>query len=771
MNDDACVGCGRSEVTFRGTDPNSGRRLCSNCAAYSRQGTCVHCGRHRRIDGVDPDGEPWCPTCQTAARTARADAPTRERIISSVCDSDPPADRGVVVAVLDEIAHHTRTLRRIDRHLATNPEVFSAGPTHAHHAVGRLVDALIAADVALTVSYVDCETCGRNLRTMRHKGQMLCASCVNKTRATSCGRCNKVGLVATRDPGGKPVCAQCISTSQQANARDQLTERIVAIVGDIDGISRSAAIEAIDVTTSTNRQRTSLLGRLQREPPLEVSCRRRSNTIRFTDELRARGANIAVADRPKPRTGVGHRCPACGRPTTRANTTNCRVCVAENIAERTSDCSSCGRQTRDAIEGLCGGCNRWAQHVCATCDGPVDLVTVSNGALACHRCLLAGELDPLARADPDDWVIEICAALRVAQSVASTRHWLAHSPGGRLLARLAAGELDVSHQELDRHTSRSVERLRGLLIASGALEADERRVDRLTETVMAITDTIADPADRRVVQTFLRWRALPRIRRRAETGASTVHSAGNLQQQTTVICRFIDALNAQSRALGDCRQVDIDNWFAAPGATPTLVTSFLTWARKQRHLPADLDIPSGTRSRQPTTPADQQRRWDIARRLVTDDTISADDRVAAALVVLYAQPLTRIAALAIGDVTSHDNGEVTIAFGTHQIDLTEPFAELARQLPIRRQNGTADHLATRWLFPSTRPDRAAHPTTIANRLRRIGIDPRPNRLAAISQLASEIPPALLAESIGISARQASKWVGLAGGNWSTYTRN
>ena len=72
-------------------------------------------------------------------------------------------------------------------------------------------------------------------------------------------------------------------------------------------------------------------------------------------------------------------------------------------------------------------------------------------------------------------------------------------------------------------------------------------------------------------------------------------------------------------------------------------------------------------------------------------------------------------------------------------------------------------------FPSTRPDRPVHPTTIANRLRRIGIEPRAARAAAVNQLASEIPPALLAESIGITPRQASQRVGLAGGNWTAYT--
>lgn len=769
MTDLGCVDCGRTGVTLRGTAPDTGGRLCSNCAAYRRQGTCGHCGRHRRIAGVDPDGVAWCPTCQTAARTARRDAQARDRIIATVAAADPAAERTVIEAVVQDVAGQARTLRRIDRRLSENPDVFAAGPTHACHSVGRLVEDLIDAGVALTVSYVDCEDCGRDMPTLRTKGQMLCGTCANKSRISECGRCSSAGLVATRDRDGGAVCAKCLSLERQALKRAEMIDEIVDAVGALDGIDRADVAAAVDATAVTHQQRQWLLTNLQREPALEVGCRRRHNTIRLSDELRARGADIPIADRPKPRPGTQHRCPACGRPTRQTNTTSCRACIAENIAARTSNCTSCGRQTRDAVGGLCGHCHRWAQHQCTTCDATCDLVTIDDGTLRCHRCLLAADLDDLVDENPDRWVIEICRALRRAKSVASTRQWLATSPAGQLLARLAIGDVAVTHDELDRRAGRSIERLRGLLIATGALEADQRRVEHHAQAVAAIADTITNPNDRRVVQSWLRWRALPRLRRRAADGKPIVHSGGNLRQQTRTISRFINGLNDHDRTLGTCTQTDIEHWFATPGATSAQVFPFLNWAASNRHLRAGLDIPTTRGTRELTTPVDQQLRWEIARRLVTDDTISPDDRVAGALVVLYAQPLTRIAVLRVDQLTEGRDGEITVRFDHHQIDLTEPFASLARQLPIRRRQGAADHLETRWLFPSNRPDRPIHPTTIANRLRRIGIDPRATRAAAVTQLATEIPPALLAESIGISARQASRWVGLAGGNWTTYT--
>ena len=606
--------------------------------------------------------------------------------------------------------------------------------------------------------------------TLRTKGRMLCRTCANKSRITDCGRCRRTRLVATRDAAGGPICAQCLSLDRQAETGRELTAEIIEAIGSLIGIDEAGVADAVAATADTNRQLVSLLGNLRREPGLEVRCRRRHNTIRLSDELRTRAADIPIADRPKPRSGIAHQCPACGRPTLQANTTSCRTCIAENIASRTSNCTHCGRETRDANRGLCGHCHRWAQHACVTCDAICDLVTVDDATLRCHRCLLAGYLDSLAGENPDRWVVGICGALRSAKNASSTRQWLATSPGGRLLAQLIAGDVELTHDELDRRSGRSIERLRGLLIATGALEADQRHVEHIAEAPTAIADSIANPTDRRVAQSWLRWRALPRLRCRAAEGKPIVHSAANLRQQTRTISRFINGLSDHDRTLGTCTQTDIDNWFATPGATSAQVTPFLNWSARNRNLRAGLDIPSASGSREPATPVDHQERWDIARRLVNDDTISPDDRVAGALVLLYAQPLTRVAGLRIGQLAEGRDGEITIIFDRHQIDLTEPFAGLARQLPIRRRQGAADHLETRWLFPSTRPDRPIHPTTIANRLRRIGIHPRAARAAAVTQLATEIPPALLAESIGISARQASSWVGLAGGNWSTYTR-
>jgi hypothetical protein len=152
---------------------------------------------------------------------------------------------------------------------------------------------------------------------------------------------------------------------------------------------------------------------------------------------------------------------------------------------------------------------------------------------------------------------------------------------------------------------------------------------------------------------------------------------------------------------------------------------------------------------------------------VHDDTLDVADRVAAALVVLYAQPISRIVMLTTADVHTTD-GTVTVALGPDRLELPEPFASLITQLPHRRRVGIAAHLPNPWLFPSARAGRHATPRAISARLQRLGIQPRAMRQAALIQLAAEIPPAMLAGILSIHPTTAVKWTRLAGGNWTTY---
>jgi hypothetical protein len=344
---------------------------------------------------------------------------------------------------------------------------------------------------------------------------------------------------------------------------------------------------------------------------------------------------------------------------------------------------------------------------------------------------------------------------------------LAQPRSGTTLAALHDGRMRCTHAALDAlPPGRDLEHLRSLLVAAGVLPNDAYRlVDRLADELTALLRDLAD-TDRRIVQAWLRWRVLAQLRRAADTGRDLTTAIHNVRATTTQVVAFVTALHQAGRQLGTCRQADIDVWFAAPPTTRSHVRSFLSWTQRRRHLPRTLNLPAHRRGH-PDAPADPEHRWNVARRLVHDDTLDIADRVAGALVVLYAQPITRIVRLTTSHVAA-DGDRITVALGSDRLDLPEPFATLITKLPHRRRGGAAANLPTQWLFPSTRAGTHTTPGALANRLRRIGITGRPMRHAALLQLAAEIPPGLLAGILGIHPTTAVKWTKLAGGDWTGY---
>jgi hypothetical protein len=338
---------------------------------------------------------------------------------------------------------------------------------------------------------------------------------------------------------------------------------------------------------------------------------------------------------------------------------------------------------------------------------------------------------------------------------------------GQLLAQLHDGRIDCSHAALDAlPPGRDLQHLRALLVAAGALASDPHRlVDRLGEE---LTDRLRGlpGADGRVARAWLRWRVLAKLRHAADTGGDLTTAIYNARGTIPQVVAFITALHSAGRDLGTCQQTDIDNWFATPPATRSHVRSFLTWAHRCRHMPKAINLPPFRRGG-PDTPVDSEERWKVARRLVHDDSLDIADRVAGALVVLYAQPINRIVLLTTAHVEAAA-GCVAVALGPDRLELPEPFAALITRLPHHRRVGAAAHLPTQWLFPSARAGEHATPNAVAHRLRRIGITGRGMRHAALFQLAAEIPPAMLAGILGIHPSTAVKWTRLAGGNWNGY---
>lgn len=225
-------------------------------------------------------------------------------------------------------------------------------------------------------------------------------------------------------------------------------------------------------------------------------------------------------------------------------------------------------------------------------------------------------------------------------------------------------------------------------------------------------------------------------------------------------------LQDQGRALVDVTQHDIDQWFAGPGAARWNARPFLAWCQQHHHLPARLELPAQYHGK-PTPPADPEDRWALAARLATDDQLDPADRVAGLLVVLYAQPLTRIATLTRNDIVTLDD-RVQLRLGPDPLDLAEPLASLIRTLPVTRRRSTAQQLPNPWLFAGGHAGKHIEATSLGVRLSRIGIEPRRMRLAAAEQLSREVPPAMLAGVLGLRISTAVQHASRSGGKWTNY---
>lgn len=113
---------------------------------------------------------------------------------------------------------------------------------------------------------------------------------------------------------------------------------------------------------------------------------------------------------------------------------------------------------------------------------------------------------------------------------------------------------------------------------------------------------------------------------------------------------------------------------------------------------------------------------------------------------------------------------VYIRLGTAPIELPEPVADLARSvLANRKGHATIGALApSRRLFPGGQLGRHISTGQLTVRLNNLGIRPSQARSTALLQLATEIPSAVLARTLGIHTDVAVAWQRLSGGDWTTY---
>ncbi len=396
---------------------------------------------------------------------------------------------------------------------------------------------------------------------------------------------------------------------------------------------------------------------------------------------------------------------------------------------------------------------------------------MNRGTPTCERCILAHKMRALITA-PDGHVPEWAEAIE--QSLLSTKNpqtmfvWLRRSYGARVLQELVSGALPLTHEGLDGlGPNKAVAHLRDLFVASGALPWRDPHIARF-ELRSEIPLGSLHVEDRRYVEAFVRWRVLPRLRRGSSGGTITSSTVENALRMLNQIARFLIWLRSLEIPVRGCSQADIDLWLSEGKLTRLLIRDFVVWMVQRGHM-TELFVPVVAGSGRPTNSIDDPARWVTARRLLHDDTLDVADRVAGILVLLYAQPASRIIQLTPKHVIQTE-GSLSMTLGREPVGIPEPLARLVRQLPQRRRRGSSAYLSDpdQWLFPG---GRAGYPITrshLAKRLRNVGVNIRAARNGALLQLAGEVPPVVLADLLGISINNAARWVRVASGDWSNY---
>lgn len=382
----------------------------------------------------------------------------------------------------------------------------------------------------------------------------------------------------------------------------------------------------------------------------------------------------------------------------------------------------------------------------------------------CDRCALKRHVDQIIPAEPAGALTDLRPALLAAEPL-TTMRWMTRSRD--LLTDLDQRRLELDHCVFDRLPRRpAVVYLRSLLVAAEILPPDTHGQLRRFESYLDDVLSTVDEPDRMFLNRWARWEVLARLRRRHDAGRTVNSSVGNARRQLRGTAKFLTMMHAHKRTLGTAIQHDIDDWFGEPGDAQWDVRPFLSWARRVRELPKELVIPSRA-ARPSTQPIDGEERWQVAKRLLIDDTIDAADRVAAALVVIYGQPVSRLVTLTTAHVEV-DEHNVYLRLGHHPLDLPEPLATLVQDLPTQRRDGAAAHLPNAWLFAGSHAGAPLTANSLAIRLQKIGIDPRRMRVAATEQLARQLAPVVLAEVLDISYSTAARAVSRAGGDWANY---
>jgi hypothetical protein len=601
------------------------------------------------------------------------------------------------------------------------------------------------------IAVPSCAACGRTGKPLFRgdDGTGVCQRCRAWQRASPCAACGKVKPASGYDENGKAVCEVCLRRDNPRRHREC----------GICGKTAPAAVRGRDGKPGTcvncYRPPEAACSRCGRRRPCAYAGTSEPVCLSCVPRATAACAHCGNDRPPEARWPEGPVCDPCYQKALRRRG-SCARCGqhrrlaappgpdADTCADCAgipvfSACSDCGTEDKLYEKGRCARCSlrRRAR----------DLLSAGTGTIAAE---LSGVFD----------------AITAARQPRSALNWLRKGAGSELLGDVAAGRLAISHEALDAHPrQRAADYLRHMLAAAGALPPRDEGLARAGQWLDEILAAIGPPADRRLVRAYATWQVMRRLRAGAAAGGRPLTVTDHARNSIRAAVSLLEWLRCRGTTLADAGQADIDQWLRT-GPSALLARDFITWAARHGHCrPVQIPVPARV-----TGPAiSQDERWALISRLLSDTALDPTDRVAGCLLLLYGQPLSRIAVMTASQVTRREE-ETFILLGRHEVPVPGPLASAVRDLTVngRSHRGVGSPAATGWLFPGHMPGRPITPSTLGERLRAIGIYAQRGRRAALLDLAAQMPAAVLADALGLHQTTAAKWMHQAGGDWSRY---
>jgi hypothetical protein len=344
--------------------------------------------------------------------------------------------------------------------------------------------------------------------------------------------------------------------------------------------------------------------------------------------------------------------------------------------------------------------------------------------------------------------------------------WLRKPYVPAMLKALATGEVPLAHDGLNLLSPwRSVAYLRDLLVEAGVLPPVDRHLLLLERWLDEWLGGIDDVDHRRLLELFATWYVLRRLRERAEQGPVGQGRCTSARYRLRQSADFLAFLADRGLRIEQCRQADIDAWFADGPVGRRLTAAFLHWCIQQKRM-TRLTIPNIVTGN--PLPISQHRLLTLIRQLLSDEEATLLDRVLGLLVLLYAQPASHMRWLTLDDVADDEHG-MTIRLGDPASPVPESFADVLRRFGADRPNMmTATNPNSILLFSGRRAGQPMGSEAIRTRLAKAGIPILTGRTAALRQLVLQTPAPVAARMLGYTSEHAEAVAAEAGGPWKTY---